>query len=431
MHTPNAVSSRATNKLSDRAVKAFVAKGTNKVGKKLTDGGGMYLTLTPAGSAIWRVAYRFGDKDKTSYTIGAYPAVSLEKARRERDTVREQLRKGIDPVQQRRVDEAQKVTESLNTFADLLTAWLEHERKRKKWSKIHYTKSKQALERDVLPHLGKLPVTEIKPIAITNVVKAILARGVRDTAAKILQHVVGIFTYAQAHGLREDNPALPAQKIIPTPENVRRRPALLEWAQLGDVLRRAEAANLSRAVRMAHRLAAFAPGARIGNVQEAEWREFELDGEVPTWIIPRKKMKAQRDRSFDHKVILAPQIAQELREWRSVTGAKGYLFRSPAGGATITREALEKAYRVTLGLRDKHTPHGWRAAFATLARDKGEGGFDREVVELALDHIHDTEVARAYDRGPQLKQRIKLMNWWGEQLAKAQRGADVVQLKTA
>ena len=36
------------------------------------------------------------------------------------------------------------------------------------------------------------------------------------------------------------------------------------------------------------------------------------------------------------------------------------------------------------------------------------------------------DVVRAYDRGERLQQRIKLMTWWGEQLAEAQRAADVV-----
>jgi hypothetical protein len=94
--------------------------------------------------------------------------------------------------------------------------------------------------------------------------------------------------------------------------------------------------------------------------------------------------------------------------------------------AHISREALEKAYRETLGLRNKHTPHGWRAAFSTLARDHG---FLKEIVDLTLDHIHDTEVARAYDRGERLQKRIELALWWDAQLAQAERGADVIPIK--
>jgi hypothetical protein len=49
-------------------------------------------------------------------------------------------------------------------------------------------------------------------------------------------------------------------------------------------------------------------------------------------------------------------------------------------------------------------------------------------VELALDHAHDNEVARAYDRGERFTQRVELFNWWGEQLAAAQRGAKIIAL---
>ena len=67
-------------------------------------------------------------------------------------------------------------------------------------------------------------------------------------------------------------------------------PALTDFVALGGVLRRAEMARLSPSVRMAHRLCAFT-AARIGNVVNAEWREFHLDEEQPLWIIPRAKMK--------------------------------------------------------------------------------------------------------------------------------------------
>ncbi|MGQ0658079.1 MAG: hypothetical protein ACT4NU_08310 [Chromatiales bacterium] len=80
---------------------------------------------------------------------------------------------------------------------------------------------------------------------------------------------------------------------------------------------------------------------------------------------------------------------------------------------------------MTLGLEGRHSPHGWRSALSTLARDHG---FARDVVELALDHAHDNEVARAYDRGERFTQRVELFNWWGEQLAAAQRGAKIIPL---
>ncbi len=415
------------NLLTDTAIRHWVAgKGKHAHKKKLSDGGGLRLVRTKAASLKWRIKYHLGEEKL--YTIGAYPSVSLSHARTEREKVKAWLREGKDPVQQRALEKDRNLADALGMFHGAFTDWIEFERKTKRWSDVHYEKSKRAIERDVLPRLGDLPTAEIEVVTVTEVVKDILARDVNETAKKILQHVESIFTYAIAHGVRKDNPATPAWSVIPKSRTPKGRPALLAFDLLGDVLRRAEAANLTRPVYMAHRLLAFAPGVRISNVVEAEWREFNLDAEVPEWIIPRVKMKA-KDRYHDHKVILCPVIAEELRAWRRTTGGKSYLFRSPAGGPYISRESIEKAYRVTLALRDRHSPHGWRSAFRTLAGENENPKFDRAALELALDHVHDNEVVRAYDRGERLAERVRLAWWWGEQLDRAQRGADVVPLK--
>lgn len=412
---------KGTDRLTELEVKAFVRKaraGESTI-TKLFDGGGMFLTLTAAGTAVWRVKYRVAGRESV-ISIGQYPDVRLKAARVERKAVRRLVAEGRDPVQVRRVNRAAAIASSSNTFAAVADEWLD--RKREGWSEIHFKTTKQAIDRDVLPSLGSLPVGEITPAMIVKVVEPIFKppREAIDTAGKVLWNIESIFRLAQARGLCRENPATPVREVLPRKRRAGRRPAFLEWNQLGDVLRRANAARLSPAVRMAHRLCAFT-AARMGNIVQAEWAEFDLNASVPVWVIPRRKMKAQ-DRHHDHKVVLGESIAEELRTWRSLSGGgKGFLFptQGPSDAPCITHESIEKAYRVTLGLKDKHTPHGWRAALSTLARDHG---FERDVVELALDHVHDNDVVRAYDRGERLEQRIRLAQWWCTQLVKAERG---------
>lgn len=408
------------NRLSDKACKAFTAQKAH--GKKLADGGGLYLLITPSGSASWRIKYRIEGKEKV-YSIGNYPEVSLAAARVELSEVKALLREHKDPVVERRINRTASAASSDNTFRAVAQDWLTM--KQKEWSPGHHIKSEKALERDIYPTLGNLPIASITPAMIAKTIENIHKRGVLETATRILQHMNGVFRYAQAKGLCRDNPALPAREVLPRKKDNGRMPALLDWISLGDILRRAETARLSPSVRMAHRLCAFT-AMRIGNVIDAEWREFHLDEEQPVWIIPRKKMKVMT-RDIDHRVPLSPEIADELRRWRQMFGGKGFVFPSPQGGKHIGRESIEKMYRVTLALGGKHSPHGWRSAFSTLARDNG---FARDVVELALDHAHDNEVARAYDRGERFDDRIKLFYWWGRQLATAQRGGTVIPLKS-
>src|ERR1700730_14562953 len=47
---------------------------------KLSDGGNLYLWITPSGGKLWRWAYRHEGKEKLM-TFGRYPEVSLARAR--------------------------------------------------------------------------------------------------------------------------------------------------------------------------------------------------------------------------------------------------------------------------------------------------------------------------------------------------------------
>lgn len=408
------------DKLTDKAVRGFAARRKQGVEPrtKLADGGGLYLFVTPAGAPVWRIKYRHGGKERT-YSAGAYPEVTLEAARAAREWVRARLAEGNDPVQARRVERSANVASGAATFGRATELWLE--RKRREWSAVHYLKSSQALERDVLPTLGKLPTESITTGMIARVVEAINKRGATQTAPKVLYCVRQIFAFANAKGFvsMAQNPAVDAAAALERATEHRSHAAYLTFAELGTVLRSAEAAGISRQVHMAHRLIAFT-ASRISNAVEAHWKEFDLEGETPTWTIPRAQMKVSKRRAHDHRVVLGPVIAHELRRWHAATGGEGYLFVSPHGKQPhITKEAVEKAYRVTLALSGKHSVHGWRASFSTLARD---AGYERDVVELTLDHVHDNQTARAYDRGERWAERCKLMAWWNAELNTAQYG---------
>ena len=77
--------------LTDTFVKNTKASGS-PTGDKYSDGQGLYLHVKRAGK-YWRMNYRFAGKQKT-LALGVYPAVSLAKARKRRDTARELLAEG-------------------------------------------------------------------------------------------------------------------------------------------------------------------------------------------------------------------------------------------------------------------------------------------------------------------------------------------------
>ncbi|WP_301186640.1 Arm DNA-binding domain-containing protein, partial [uncultured Desulfovibrio sp.] len=64
-------------KLTDTFIRHVAANG--KV-QKHSDGGGLFLYVTPTGKKSWRLAYRFAGKQKL-ISLGPYPSVSLREAR--------------------------------------------------------------------------------------------------------------------------------------------------------------------------------------------------------------------------------------------------------------------------------------------------------------------------------------------------------------
>lgn len=68
---------------------------------KLSDGKGLYLLIQPTGSKLWRLKYRFGNKEK-KLSLGAYPEVSLSHARDRVFDARRLLTNGVDPGQHKK-----------------------------------------------------------------------------------------------------------------------------------------------------------------------------------------------------------------------------------------------------------------------------------------------------------------------------------------
>lgn len=69
---------------------------------KLTDAHGLYLLVRPNGSKLWQYQYQIGNTRKT-FSIGAWPDVSLADARAARMAGRNLVRQGIDPMDERRL----------------------------------------------------------------------------------------------------------------------------------------------------------------------------------------------------------------------------------------------------------------------------------------------------------------------------------------
>ena len=98
--------------LSDLQIKAF--RPSDRPAKH-SDGGGLHLLVSPSGSKLWRVSYRFSGKQKL-LALGAYPIVSLADARARRDEAKTLLKRNIDPSQQTKLDRIAATVSRATTF---------------------------------------------------------------------------------------------------------------------------------------------------------------------------------------------------------------------------------------------------------------------------------------------------------------------------
>ena len=72
------------------------AKPTAKV-QKISDARGLFLQVSPGGSKLWRMNYRFDGKQRTA-AFGSYPDVSLASARMNAAELKDKLALGVDPA---------------------------------------------------------------------------------------------------------------------------------------------------------------------------------------------------------------------------------------------------------------------------------------------------------------------------------------------
>ena len=81
--------------------------------RKYSDGGGFHLLISPQGSKLWRMAYRFHGKQKT-LALGSYPSVPLAEARKKREDAKKLVAVGVDPSQQAKLDKISKRASALD-----------------------------------------------------------------------------------------------------------------------------------------------------------------------------------------------------------------------------------------------------------------------------------------------------------------------------
>ena len=386
-----------TDKLTDPKIRQ--AKPADKP-YKLSDGGGLFLLVKPGGSKLWRLKYRFGGKEKL-LAIGSYDkGVSLKKAREERDKARKQLVEGIDPGASRKEEKHAEREQIENTFRAIALNWAETYGAH--WTESHRARVVTSLEADAFPALGDLPIREITPPMVIEVIRAVESRGALDVASRVLQRTSSIFRFAIQTGRATYNPASDMRGVLKT-RKVEHR-STISQGELPEFLKKLDSYSGDPITKLALRLIILT-FVRTGELRGARWEEFDVDQRE--WRIPAERMKMRSP----HIVPLSPQALAVLEELQPLTGHFDLLFPSQRDHQRPISEntLLYALYR--LGYHKRATVHRFRALASTILN---ETGFRPDVIERQLAHVERNKVRAAYHRSEYLEERQKMMDWWGK-----------------
>lgn len=411
------------------------AKATDKP-LRLRDGKGLYLEVRPNGSKLWRYRYKINDKENL-FAMGEYSMVppgetedqakarrearrfTLSEARMERERCRGLVKQGMHPSQTQRTEKLRRAIERGNTFQSVAETWIAESKSSKHpWSANYARQVERRLTDDAYPRIGALPIAEVTPAHVKDVLKRVEGRGAPASAKLLRTWIGGVFRYAASELLVEVDPTWPLRNSIKTPKT--QHIAHLTAKEIPAFLRALEGVQAEPATLIAAKLL-WLTIVRTNELRNAEWDEFDLDAGL--WTIRAERMKMREI----HIVPLPTQAIEMLRGLHALTGRGRYVFPGRKNREQpLTHEAIRDIFN-RAGYAGKFTPHGVRSTFSTYFN---EVGVDSELIELTLAHKDKDKIRGAYNHAKRVDQRRALLQQWADLSDAWKEGATVIPLQS-
>ncbi|RYH04435.1 site-specific integrase [Salipiger sp. IMCC34102] len=412
---------RRAKELGALQVKRITTAGMHAVGGV----DGLYLNVTPSGTKSWILRLTVAGK-RHELGLGPYPEVSLADARDEGVRLRQQVRAGENPVNDRAAARAAAriAVPAVMTFSDAFARYMSSMRDKEFNNAKHAAQWRSTLETYAFPIIGSMPVGQVDRTHVLQILEPIWSTKT-VTAKRLRGRIENVLAWATVAGHREgDNPAAwkgNLQQLLPAPSKIAKTThhgALAlddapKW--YSSLLKRGGVAPLALQF-----LALTA--ARSGEIRGALWREIDLAAGV--WTIPADRMKMDRE----HRVALSPAALALLVELPRQLGTD-LVFPGKSGKqmSDMTLSAVMKRMQKTeeeagrRGWLDPKSerpavPHGLRSTFRDWVAERT--GYPADMAEIALAHRVGSSVEQAYRRGDMLEKRREMMQAWGDFLLK-------------
>jgi integrase len=360
---------------------------------KYSDGGNLYLIVSPTGSRKWVLRFTWRGQAK-EMGLGSATGVPLADAREKADSARRKIAQGLNPIDERKRDGGMPTFgEMADDVREALSVGFRNDKHKAQW--------KSTLETYAKPLRGK-PVDTIATDDVLAVLKPIWASKA-ETASRVRGRIEKVLDAAKAKGFRNgENPARwrgHLDHLLPRPLKLARgHHAAMPYEDVAGFIVKLREREASAALALE---LCILTAARSGEILGMRWTEIDFERNI--WTLPASRMKAGRE----HRVPLSSRVIAILRKLEKTKIAE-FVFPGRPHNKPLSNMAMEMMLRRMKV--DDATVHGFRSSFRDWAGNVST--FPREIVETALAHVIGDKAEQAYRRSDALEKRRKLMEAW-------------------
>ena len=378
--------------LTARAVQAVKAGAQPR---RIADGGGLYLLVSPSGSKSW-VLRTVVQGRRCDLGLGSATLVSLAEARDEAVRLRKIARAGGDPIAERRREHrpVPRFEEAARQVHAAHAKAFRNEKHRKQWLS------------SLSPAVESFGGRRLDTVTSADILGVLTPQWLDrpETSRRTLQRLRVIFDWGKAQGYcRGNNPTEGLTKVLPKHRTAKAHHPALPYSEVPAFLRDLRACDASDLVTLGFELTILC-ATRTSETLRATWTEVDLSSE--TWTVPGERMKG----GVVHRIPLSPRCMDILTRAQALGGGSPYLFPGRSSAKPLSDMAFLMVLR-RMHRRDV-TTHGFRSSFRDWAAERTN--FPRAVCEAALAHALRDKTEAAYQRSDLFERRRELMTTWAE-----------------
>jgi len=326
--------------MNDSQIKSKLKQGTPG---KYSIGDGLYFRISNEGTGFFAVRYSI-DKKRREITLGKYgklaDGITLSVAKIEAAKIRDQVKKNIDPIAEKKRSQLLK----LKTVSQVADDWLKVCDERLENPQI----PRRVYNNDIHPAIGELAVTRVNSRDILGIVRKIKESGRPSISNDALIYCKQLFNHAMKLGLTPSNPAL-SLSIQDAGGTEKSRNRALSFEEVKTVLKCLnEHQDIFTRDNYLATILLLIFGVRKGELIAAKWAEFNLSDKI--WMLSEERTKTKAA----IKIPIPEQAIPLLEELKIRSCSSEYLFpsrRASKRRAYISDDTLNHALAKMFGLK--------------------------------------------------------------------------------